>query len=467
MIKITTEKLSEILDGELVGNGDITLSNISTDSRKPCQDGIFFALKGENFNGHRYVNDAIEQGCRALVVEKLCKISEDAQVAQIIVKNSKLALGKLAKWLKFTLSPQTAAITGSSGKTTVKEMTAAILQQTAHRLGLNNDAVLFTQGNFNNDIGVPLTLLRLTEQTKFAVIELGANHLKEIAYTTKIANPDIAVINNFAHAHLEGFGSLQGVAKAKGEIFLGLKENGTAVINLDCQDLPLWQKNIADREIQSFSIKDPQADYFADDILLLAQGTTFNLHTPAGDMEIYLPYAGMHNVSNALAATALAMKLGANLNDVKQGLHQRMQVKGRLYFEDINDHLTLIDDTYNANVSSMKAAISVLKQQSGFRILVLGDMGELGENSTTCHQQVGEFAKNAQLDCVFTLGEKSQSIAKICGGKAFFNLEDMMAFLIPFVQSKCQQQKVTLLAKGSRSMHMENVISSLKDNLSC
>lgn len=196
MIKITTEKLSEILDGELVGNGDITLSNISTDSRKPCQDGIFFALKGENFNGHRYVNDAIEQGCRALIVEKLCKISEDAQVAQIIVKNSKLALGKLAKWLKFTLSPQTTAITGSSGKTTVKEMTAAILQQTAHRLGLNNDAVLFTQGNFNNDIGVPLTLLRLTEQTKFAVIELGANHLKEIAYTTKISNPDIAVINN-------------------------------------------------------------------------------------------------------------------------------------------------------------------------------------------------------------------------------------------------------------------------------
>lgn len=467
MIKITPEKLSEILEGTLSGKGDITLTNVTTDSRKACENGIFFALRGENFNGHRYVKDAISQGCRALVVERLCKIPDNPHVAQIVVKNTKLALGKLAKWLKFTLSPKTAAITGSSGKTTVKEMTAAILQKTAQRLNLHPDSVLFTQGNFNNDIGVPLTLLRLTEETKFAVVELGANHLKEIAYTTKLVNPDVAVINNFAHAHLEGFGSLHGVAQAKGEIFLGLKEDGTAVINLDCQDLPLWQKNIDGRDIQSFSIKDPHADYFADNIQLLPQGANFNLYTPTGNVEIYLPYAGIHNVSNALAATALAMTLGANLDDVKQGLHERMQVKGRLFFEKIGEHLTLIDDTYNANVASMQAAISVLKQQSGFRILVLGDMGELGENSLTCHQNVGEFAKNAKLDFVCTLGDKSQSIARICGGKAFSNLDDLLAFLIPFVQSKSQQQDVALLAKGSRSMHMEYVINSLKDTLSC
>ncbi len=464
MIEITTAKLAEILDGELLGRDDLRLTQISTDSRKPSTNAIFFALKGENFNGHEYVINALEQGCIALVVDCFCALPKHMDVAQIIVKDTKLALGKLAQWLMASLLPKTAAITGSSGKTTVKEMTAAILQQTARRLGFSKDAVLSTQGNFNNDIGVPLTLLRLTEATKFAVIELGANHLNEIAYTTRLVKPDVAVVNNFTQAHLAGFGSIQGVAQAKGEIFLGLKKMGTAIINLDCQTLALWAKNINGRELRSFSLQNQDADYFAKNFTFLPQSTNFNLHTPAGSTAISLPYAGKHNVANALAATALAMKLGANLDDVKQGLQKKMQVKGRLYFEKVHDNLTLIDDTYNANVASMQAAISVLKKQVGLRILVVGDMHELGENSSVCHQQVADFAKQAQLDFVFSLGEKSQSIAHHCNGKAFFTTKELLAFLVPFIQSKSQQQKVTLLAKGSRSMHMEDVINALRIN---
>ena len=223
MIKQTTQQIAEILHARLFGDGNVTVTTVSTDTRQAVENGLFFALKGEKFDAHDYAEKAVEQGCVALVVERELPIA----VPQIIVADTRLALGQLAKWLKSTLNPKTVAMTGSSGKTTVKEMTAKILQKTA----ACEEDVLYTFGNLNNDLGVPMTLLRLTEQHKFAVVELGANHIGEIAYTTQIAQPDACLVNNVAPAHLEGFGSIQGVAEAKGEIYRGLKAGGAAIVN--------------------------------------------------------------------------------------------------------------------------------------------------------------------------------------------------------------------------------------------
>ncbi|WP_448917377.1 Mur ligase family protein, partial [Haemophilus sputorum] len=255
MIKQTTQQIAETLHARLFGDGNVTVTTVSTDTRQAVENGLFFALKGEKFDAHDYAEKAVEQGCVALVVERELPIA----VPQIIVADTRLALGQLAKWLKSTLNPKTVAMTGSSGKTTVKEMTAKILQKTA----ACEEDVLYTFGNLNNDLGVPMTLLRLTEQHKFAVIELGANHIGEIAYTTAIAQPDACLVNNVASAHLEGFGSIEGVAAAKGEIYRGLKENGKAIIN-QAFYYPQWRKEIGDHELQSFSYTGSDQDSYAD-----------------------------------------------------------------------------------------------------------------------------------------------------------------------------------------------------------
>ena len=447
MIKQTTQQIAEILHARLFGDGNVTVTTVSTDTRQAVENGLFFALKGEKFDAHDYAEKAVEQGCVALVVERELPIA----VPQIIVADTRLALGELAKWLKSTLNPKTVAMTGSSGKTTVKEMTAKILQKTADC----EDEVLYTFGNLNNDLGVPMTLLRLTEQHKFAVVELGANHIGEIAYTTQIAQPDACLVNNVAPAHLEGFGSIQGVATAKGEIYRGLKENGKAIIN-QAFYYPQWRKEIGDHELQSFSYtgsdQDSYADFWAENVSLNLNGSTFILHAFEEEIEINLPYLGAHNVSNALAATALAMAVGASLVDVKAGLEQRSQVKGRLY---------PVDDTYNANVDSMKSAISVLKNYPAFRIFAVGDMAELGKESTQCHQEVADFAQQAGLDLIVSFGKESALISANAQHH-FTDKQTMSDFLLPIISQKiAEKQPLVLLAKGSRSQKMETLIADL------
>ena len=450
MITITTKKLAEILDGQLLGDENITVENVSTDTRRQTQNGLFFALKGEKFDAHHYLNAAVEQGCIALVVEHPC----DIPVPQIVVADTRIALGQLGAWVKAEINPLTVAMTGSSGKTTVKEMTASILQQTAK----NPESVLFTQGNFNNDIGVPLTLLRLEAKHQFAVIELGANHQNEIAYTTNLVHPNVALVNNVAPAHLEGFGSIEGVAQAKGEIYRGLTEDGVAILNLDCCYPSFWAAEIDERKVQTFSSTQP-ADYWAENVRLSEQGAEFLLHSPTGSIEIHLPYLGAHNVSNALAATALAMNVGATLEQVKAGLEHRSQVKGRLFPIQVKENLLLLDDTYNANVDSLKSAINGLKSYGAFRILAVGDMGELGEDTAFCHQQVADHAKAANLDCIASFGQFSSVISN---GNHFTDKEKMAAFLIALIEEKLKEnQRVVLLAKGSRSQKMEQVIELL------
>ncbi|MCK3657655.1 UDP-N-acetylmuramoyl-tripeptide--D-alanyl-D-alanine ligase [Pasteurellaceae bacterium Pebbles2] len=457
MIKLTTDQLKTILNAQLIGNAETVVEAVSTDTRQSVQNGVFFALKGERFDAHQYLAQAVAQGCVAVIVEKEC----DIDVPQIIVADTRIALGQLAQWLKAKLNPRTVAMTGSSGKTTVKEMTAAILQKTA----VNSDAVLFTQGNFNNDIGVPLTLLRLTEQHQFAVIELGANHQGEIAYTTDLVRPNVALVNNVAPAHLEGFGSIEGVAKAKGEIYGGLPSDGVAIVNLNCHYLPMWGKEIGGRTVQSFSVSNSQADFYASDVIITETGSTFNLHSPQGEITINLPYLGEHNVSNALAATALAMNVGASLQAVKLGLENKSQVKGRLFSIEPCQNLLLLDDTYNANVDSLKSAIDVLKKYHAFRILVVGDMAELGENSQPCHQEVADYASAAQLDLVTSFGRKSAAIAQASQGVHFTDKAGMASYLTDVIKQKLENnQRIVLLAKGSRSQKMEEVIDILNAN---
>ncbi|MCK9642176.1 UDP-N-acetylmuramoyl-tripeptide--D-alanyl-D-alanine ligase [Haemophilus influenzae] len=457
MIKLSTVQLAQILQAKLIGDENVQVAEINTDTRKSVSNSLFFALKGEKFDAHQYLDQAVSQGALALVVQQE---NSSILVPQLVVKDTRIALGELAKWLREKINPRTVAMTGSSGKTTVKEMTASILQHTA----ADSEAVLFTNGNFNNDIGVPLTLLRLTEKHRFAVIELGANHQNEINYTTKLVQPNAALINNIAPAHLEGFGSLAGGVQAKGEIYRGLTKNGVAIINAEHNHLDIWQKEISNHAIQYFNGK----DYSVKNVQGNEQGSTFTLVSPQGEIDISLPYLGEHNVKNALAATALAMNVGATLADVKAGLEQRSQVKGRLFPIQVTPNLLLLDDTYNANKDSLCAAIDVLKSYDAFRILCVADMKELGENSLAIHREVGQYINLVNLDLVCSYGNESAVISEAVLGKHFTDKTEMVDFLVPLIENQLQQnKKVVVLGKGSRSMKMEDVIYSLKDKIKC
>ncbi|WP_112122278.1 UDP-N-acetylmuramoyl-tripeptide--D-alanyl-D-alanine ligase [Haemophilus influenzae] len=457
MIKLSTVQLAQILQAKLIGDENVQVEEINTDTRKSVSNSLFFALKGEKFDAHQYLDQAVSQGALALVVQQE---NSSILVPQLVVKDTRIALGELAKWLREKINPRTVAMTGSSGKTTVKEMTASILQHTA----ADSEAVLFTNGNFNNDIGVPLTLLRLTEKHRFAVIELGANHQNEINYTTKLVQPNAALINNIAPAHLEGFGSLAGVVQAKGEIYRGLTKNGVAIINAEHNHLDIWQKEISNHAIQYFNGK----DYSVKNVQGNEQGSTFTLVSPQGEIDISLPYLGEHNIKNALAATALAMNVGATLADVKAGLEQGSQVKGRLLPIQVTPNLLLLDDTYNANKDSLCAAIDVLKSYDAFLILCVADMKELGENSLAIHREVGQYVNLVNLDLVCSYGNESAVISEAVLGKHFTDKTEMVDFLVPLIENQLQQnKKVVVLGKGSRSMKMEDVIYSLKDKIKC
>ena len=459
MIKVQLSHLQSVLNAELIG-ADTEIAAVSTDTRAIDNNTLFIALIGERFDGHDFCQTACQNGAKALLVSKPLALD----IPQLVVADTRIALGQLGQWLKTKMTVdhglKTLALTGSCGKTTVKEMAAAILA--------TKGQVLATAGNFNNDIGVPLTLLRLTPADDYAVIELGANHLGEIAYTTALVKPDVALINNLAAAHLEGFGSLQGVAKAKGEIFEGLAPQGCAVINLDSNQLALWQPTLFEHQCYTFSTTSTAADYFATEIIITPQGLAcFTMHTPVGGVDIKLTLAGTHNVSNALAAAALTMALGATLADVQQGLATVTNVKGRLAITEPRLGLRLIDDTYNASVASVKAAIDVLHSFSGKRYFILGDMAELGDESDNLHREVGEYAQNKQFDGVMTFGRASAVVSELNNGQHFSDKTALIRELKQQLHQQSSQQhtsQVTVLAKGARSSQMEDVIVALQED---
>lgn len=453
MIPITLQTLADISDGELLGD-NLTIAEVTTDTRNVTHGSLFVALVGERFDAHDFASDAIARGAQALLVSKRLAVD----VPQVRVADTRIAFGQLAAWVRQQAKARVVGLTGSSGKTSVKEMTAAILRQCGE--------TLYTAGNLNNDYGVPMTLLRLTAQHDYAVIEMGANHQGEIAYTTNLVRPETALVNNLAAAHLEGFGSLAGVAKAKGEIFGGLPVHGTAIVNADSNDLANWQPQFADKTLWRFSPQ-PMADaeFRASDVVLRADATLFTLHTPRGDIAVELPLPGRHNIANALAAAALALSVDAPLTAIQQGLKTLQPVPGRLFPIRLAASQLLLDDSYNANVGSMTAAAQVLGDMPGFRVMVVGDMGELGEEAASCHRQVGEAAKAAGIDCVLSTGNLSHFISESSGKGEHFATKAALTERLRTLLS--QHQDITILIKGSRSAAMEQVVQSLQEKGTC
>ncbi len=442
-------QLAQLTGGELQGD-DAEFSALSIDSRSISRGELFVALCGPRFDGHAFVNAAQQRGAVALLVEHAVA----SVLPQVIVNSSRRALGLLAAAWRMQYQIPLIAVTGSNGKTTVKEMLAAILAQ--------QGTVLATRGNLNNEIGVPLTLMQIKREHQYAVIEMGANHHGEISYLTQLAKPTVALVNNAGPAHLEGFGDVAGVARAKGEIFEGLPADGVAIINVDDDHAAVWLALCADKKQKSFGIEEA-ADVSASDLQpVRGGGYRFKLHTDSTTVDISLPLPGRHNVMNALAASAAALAAGATLSAVKAGLTTLADVNGRLQIKQSPAGITVIDDTYNANPASLQAGLNVLHEQAGSeRIVVLGDMGELGGEAAALHRQMGDQIRASGVGQLFTVGE----LAQLAGGSFGDNAHHFttQAALIVALKSALLTLggAAIVMVKGSRSMQMEKVVAAL------
>ncbi len=439
---LSLSEIAQKVGGDLHGS-DLMIDSVATDSRLVKSDQLFIAIKGERFDAHDFVADLVGVAGAALVSKKI-----DCDLPQIVVEDTLQALADLAAAWRQQFTKPVIALTGSNGKTTLKEMIAAILSQEGR--------VLATIGNLNNNIGMPLTLLRLREEHDFAVIEMGANHFGEIEFLTNIAHPDVAVVNNAGAAHLEGFISLEGVAQAKGEIFIGLGTQGIAVINADDRFADYWKDSIKDREVIAFGIKNEATISGR----LLSDG---GLMIKVGDNEVRanLKLLGRHNAMNALAATAATSALGIKLETIVKGLESMLPVKGRLAPVAGINNSQILDDTYNANPDSVAAALDVLAQRKN-TVFVLGDLAELGENPEKVHAKIGKKAKAVGINHMYCLGDYSAKACNSFGenGKSFDEMDDLLVDLKSDLQNDFPDS-ATILVKGSRFMRMERAVDAL------
>ena len=426
------------------------VSRIVTDSRD-IQDGdVFFALAGERFDAHDFVEDVLAVGATAVVVSR-----EDCAALKgaLKVDDTLAALQKLAKAWRENVNPFVLGITGSSGKTTVKEMLAGVLR---HRF--SDEAVLATAGNFNNHIGLPLTLLKLNEKHRYAVIEMGMNHFGELSLLTRIASPNVALVNNALRAHVGcGFDGVGDIAKAKSEIYEGLLSDGIALIPCEDANIATFEAATAQLNAQTFGVA--SGDVHAENIELKLLSCEFDLVRDNERVAVVLPVPGRHNVHNAVAAAALALAAGLSLAEVSDGLKNFSNIKGRLNIKQGIKDATLIDDTYNANPDSMKASFDVLAAMPAPRIFVMGDMGELGEDEAAAmHAEVGAYARDKGIEAAYFVGDNSVEAAETFGAEGlWFAAKD------PLIQvlSHDLPERATVLVKGSRFMKMEEVIEAL------
>ncbi|MDR3477556.1 MAG: UDP-N-acetylmuramoyl-tripeptide--D-alanyl-D-alanine ligase [Gammaproteobacteria bacterium] len=450
MIKMTLSELASILSTDST-HPDITFTGLSKDTRTLTPGNLYIAIVGENLDGHDYVMNAQKAGAAAALVSRRV----DCSLPQIVVKDTLDALGKLAENWRDRFALPLIGVTGSNGKTTLKNMIASILRAACDG---NADEVLATEGNLNNNIGLPLMLARLNSNHRYGVLEMGMNHFNEIAYLTKMTKPYIAIVNNAAEAHLQGLKDVAGVAKAKGEIFMGLPQNGIAVLNQDDKFFAYWASLVGGHTYLTFGLENA-ADVTA--TFTVSENATCQsivIKTPKGDIGVELPLLGIHNVMNALAATAATLALGLDLSAIQTGLTEVAAAPGRMNHLLLPNGACVIDDTYNANPFSTAAAIKALSTFSGKKILVLGDMRELGPDANELHATTGEKAHTAGIDFLFTLGELSEAATKSFGKNAFHFTDhaQLVAALAPHVKSGC-----TVLVKGSRSMKMEKVVAGI------
>mgnify|MGYP002629692477 CR=1 FL=1 len=447
MIQMQLSTAAQMLAAEHIG-ADVVFRGVSTDTRSLQQGNLFVALTGPNFDGHHFVSEAAAKGAAAALVSQRV----EALLPQLTVAHTHQGLGQLAAGWRAQFSLPVIGVTGSNGKTTVKEMIAAILSQSG--------PMIVTQGNFNNDIGVPLTLFQIDSKHRYAVIEMGANHLGEIAYLTHLARPTIALITNAGPAHLEGFGSLEGVAHGKGEIYAGLDSNGIAVINADDVYAPLWRQLVGKRRSLSFGLS--QAADVSAQWQTHADGSLLQLITSAGRLALRLKLPGRHNVMNALAATAAALAAEAPLTDIQHGLESMQAVAGRLQLRTGYAGVRIIDDSYNANPASLNAGIAVLAAQLGAKWLVLGDMAELGPEAEQMHHAVGRTAHAAGINRLYCVGTLSREAIKSFGhGAHHFATQAELVDAIRTALKNNHVDDVTLLVKGSHSAQMERVVAAL------
>ena len=441
---MSLSQAATMVNGSVIG-ADVLFADVSKDTHAINKGALYLALKGDNFDGHAFIDNANEAGAVAALVSD----EQDSDLPQLKVSDTRLALGDLASGWRKQFQGSVIGITGSNGKTTVKEMCRNIL---AEKMG--EQKVLSTLGNLNNDIGLPMTLLELRDNHEYAVIEMGANHVGEIGYLTKITLPDVAVITNAAAAHIEGFGSIDNVAQAKSEIFDGLSDQGVAVINADDKYCDYWKNKNANRQIITFSTVSKSADVVALDI----SAESFLLKTASGEKRITLQVPGRHNIMNALAAAAATLAIGVDINDVAKALESYTGMKGRLQLSLTQKGSKIIDDTYNANPYSLNAAMEVLVAAGEESWLVLGDMGELGDNAEAIHKQAGETARNLGIKRLFGTGEYSRYAVEGFGEGAEFFL-DKHALANKVFQE--MSEETVVLVKGSRYMKMEDVVMML------
>lgn len=440
-------------------HGDPLFTGVSTDSRAIGAGELFVALRGERFDGHDYIQAAVERGAVAALVDRAWVAQHPLALPHVAVADTRLALGSLAGYWRGKFELPLIGVTGSNGKTTVKEMIAACLRAQALSDGYDPQlAVLATTGNLNNDIGVPLILLKLHITHRTAVIEMGMNHPGEIAYLARLAKPTAAIVNNAQRAHLQGMGSLAEVAREKGSLYAGLDAQGTAVINNDEAFCDYWRGLSGGSRVLTFGLN-PSADVTAD-CRLQGLGSVLQLRTPHGAAEVTLRVPGLHNVRNALGAAAAALAAGVSLQAVAAGLGDYAGVKGRLQLRRAQGGALLIDDSYNANPDSLRAAIDVLATTPGRKILVMGDMGEVGERAGQYHDEIGGYAKSQGIDLLFALGALSGAAARNfgAGGCHFERVGDLIAALSDELTAD-----TAVLVKGSRFMRMERVVDAIAE----
>ncbi len=449
MMEATLIHAARSMHGSLSGT-DRRFCGVSTDTRTLRAGELFFALQGPNFDGSRFVGVAAERDAAGAVVSRNC----DSTLPSIAVDDTRVALGELAAAWRTENSATVIGVTGSNGKTTLKELISACLSLSANTFA--------TRGNLNNDIGMPLSLLALDKTHRYAVIEMGANHPGEIAYLAGIAAADVVVITNAAPAHLEGFGSLEGVARAKGEILQVETRPRLAVLNADDPFFSYWQSLVEDTQLVSFGLAS-DATVTASDIQLDADGAQFTLRLPEIALPIQLHLPGGHNVLNACAAAAVAYGLDIDAQHIKGGLESIRPVSGRMQLIKGIAGAALYDDSYNANPSSVIAAAEFLAAKDGESFLVLGDMGELGSDEKELHRMVGRSAKRAGIDHLLAIGELSRHTVDAFGSNAtwFDSVDALSGALVSRLRSDC-----SVLVKGSRSMRMERVVDALRNSSS-
>lgn len=424
---------------------DVQLTGVSTDTRSIQPGSLYIALPGKNFDGHDFIAAAIAAGAAAVITHKPCT----ATVPIVVVADTLWAYGQIAAMYRANFKIPFVGITGSCGKTTVTSMTAAIVQRMGN--------TLFPTGSFNNEVGLPKTLLGLTDAHEFAILEMGARKPGDIKYLLELVNPDVTLVNNVAPVHTETFGDLDTIARTKGEIYRYLQPNGTAIINVDDQYAPFWLGSLTAQKVLTFGLEHA-ADITCAYIIEEHQRIKMELVTDIGSIQILLPVLGRHNVMNALAAAAIARALGGSLDDIKDGLEEYRAVTRRLEVKSGKQGARIIDDSYNANPVAMRCAVDVLSKQQGKKIMVVGDMLELGAQSADRHKILGQQIKDAGIDVLLGYGDFSKLTVAEFGVNAKFyaDKQELITALTAMLDAD-----TVVLVKGSHGMQLNEVVNAI------